>query len=250
MSWKLDENGNIVVKDGNPVYLDTNGEEKTIAVDTIARLNREAKEHREAKEVAFEKLKKYEGIDPEKAKVALDKLSKIGDKELLDSGEIDKLKEQMERQYTQTIAEKEKALQEYTQRYNDMLIENVFSQSNFIRNNVAIPPEFFEARYRNNFKVVDGKVVAYGKDGEPLRSKERAYEIASPEEALKMLAENDPNKESILRANVASGSGSTGAGGGNGGSCYVKRSDFEKMDAGQQAEVVKKISAKQMVLTD
>ena len=61
MSWKLDENNNIVLKDGNPVYIDANGVEKTVAVDTIARLNNEAKEHRIAKEEAQQRPDHHTG---------------------------------------------------------------------------------------------------------------------------------------------------------------------------------------------
>ena len=55
MSWKLDESGAIVMKDGNPVYVDSQGQEKTVSTDTITRLNNEAKQHRVAKEEAFVK---------------------------------------------------------------------------------------------------------------------------------------------------------------------------------------------------
>jgi hypothetical protein len=58
---KLNDQGNVIVQDGKPVYTDDSG--KDIAVDypytisTISRLNAEAKGHREAKEAAEEKLK-------------------------------------------------------------------------------------------------------------------------------------------------------------------------------------------------
>lgn len=56
MKLKLDENGHVVVSDGKPVYV--NDEGKDIAFDvsgtvaTIARLNGEAKSHRERAETA------------------------------------------------------------------------------------------------------------------------------------------------------------------------------------------------------
>ena len=53
MKLKLDENNNVVVKDGMPVYVHADGKEIPFdankATVKIAELNGEAKQHREAK---------------------------------------------------------------------------------------------------------------------------------------------------------------------------------------------------------
>lgn len=250
MSWKLDENNNIVLKDGDPIYVDANGVEKTVGVDTIARLNKEAKDHREAKEEAQAKLKLYEGIDPEKARAALETVAKLEEKKLIDTGEVDKLKSQITQQFQTQITEKDTAYTELKKKFDNMLIDGVFANSDFIRNNVAVPVDMFEAKFRNNFKIENNEVVAYGYDGSRLMSKTRAGEYATTEEAMQILAESHPNKDVILKANPGNGSGAGTGGAGNGGGRYMKRSDFEKLSPVQKAEYAIKMGKGEIQLTD
>lgn len=250
MSWKIDENGNIALKDGNPIYVDSNGDEKTVAVDTISRLNREAKDHREAKEQALEKLKAFEGLDATKAREALAKVEKYEQQIKLDQGKLDEVKAAITTQYTTELEEKQKALTDLQSRYDNMLIANVFANSDFIRDNIAIPRDMFEATFRHNFRVEDGKVFVYDNNGNRLYSKERSGEPATPEEGLRILTEARADKDSILRANVATGSGNNGRGAGSGGGRYLKRSDYEKMSANEKLKYAEKISKGEMVLTD
>lgn len=250
MSWKLDENNNIVLKDGDPVYVDANGVEKTVGVDTIARLNNEAKEHRIAKEDALAKLKAYEGIDAQKAREALETVAKLDANKLIDTGEVDKLKSQITQQFQTQIDEKNNAYNDLKSKYENMIVDNAFSNSDFIRNNVAVPTDMFEAKFRSNFKVENGDVVAYGYDGSRLMSKTRAGEYATVEEAMQILAESHPQKDIILKANPGSGSGSGTGGGSAGGGRYMKRSDFEKLSPVQQADIANKMRKGEIQLTD
>lgn len=250
MSWKFDDNGNIVMKDGNPVYVDTAGDEKIVMVDTIARLNKEAKDHRVAKEEALERLKAFEGIDPVKAREALDTVGKLDASKLIDAGKVDEVKNQITSQFQTQLSEKDKALGDLQSKYDSMVINNVFANSEFIRNNVAVPRDLFEAKFRGNFKVEKGEVVVYGNDGNRLYSKERAGEYATAEEGLRILAESHPSRDTILRANPASGSGSDQSAGGNGGGRYLKRAEFEKLSPAKQAEYATKIRNGEIKLTD
>lgn len=250
MSWKLDENNNIVLKDGDPIYVDANGVEKTVGVDTIARLNKEAKDHREAKEEAQAKLKLYEGIDPEKARVALETVAKLDANKLIETGEVDKLKAQITQQFQTQLSEKDTAYSELKNKFDNMLIDSMFANSEFIRNNVAVPVDMFEAKFRNNFKIENNEVVPYGYDGSRLMSKSRAGEYATTEEAMQILAESHPNKDVILKANPGNGSGSGTGGGATGGGRYMKRSDFEKLSPLQQSEYAKKMAKGEIQLTD
>lgn len=249
-NWKLDENGSVVLKDGNPVYINTNGDEQTVSIDTISRLNKESQTHREAKEDALKRLKAFEGIDPTKAREALETVSKLDNSKLIDAGKVDEVKAQITAQLQSQIDEKTKALSDLQTKYDSMIVNNVFANSEFIRNNVAVPRDMFEAKFRGNFKVEDGQVVVYGNDGNRLYSKERAGEWATPEEGLRILAESHPQKDSILKANVGTGSGSTGNSGGSGGSRYMKRTDFEKLSPVQQLEYAKKMQKGEITLTD
>ena len=76
MKLKLDANGNVVVENGMPVYIDDDGKEipfdAVAAMTKITSLNGEAKTHREAKEAAEANLAKFPGItDPAKAREEL-----------------------------------------------------------------------------------------------------------------------------------------------------------------------------------
>lgn len=250
MAWKIDENGNVELRDGNPVYVDSNGDEKTVAVDTISRLNREAKEHREAKEAALAKLKTFEGIDPVVAKEAIGKVSAYEAQIKLDQGKLDEVKTAITAQFQTQLDEKTKQLSELQDRYDTMIVSNVFANSDFIRNNVAIPRDMFEATFRHNFKVENGQVAVYDNNGNRLYSKERSGEPATPEEGLRILTEARPDRDSILRANLGSGSGNDGRGGGNGGGRYLKRSEFEKLPASDKLKYAEKIRKGEMQLTD
>lgn len=248
--WKIDENGSVALKDGNPVYIDSSGNEKYVALDTISRLNGEAKQHREAKEALEAKIKDFEGIDAKKAREALETVSKLEAKQLIDAGKVDEVKNQITQQFNTQMADKDKAYADLSAKYDNMVINNVFANSEFIRNNIAVPRDMFEATFRNNFKVENGEVVVYGKDGNRLYSKERAGEYATPEEALKLLTESHPQKDVILKADVGTGTGNSGGGGGHGSGRTMKRSEFEKLSPQKQAEFASKMRSGEMKIVD
>ena len=235
--WKLDSDGKVEMKDGNPVYLDRNGAEMVVESGTISRLNGEAKTHRERAETLTTQLAAFKDIkDPAAALAALETVSKLDAKKLIDAGEVDKLTDQIKAQFTAQIGELTKANGDLQSRYDNSQINAIFAQSDFVRDRLAVPRDMFEASFRNNFKIEDGKIKAFDRDGNPLMSKKSVGSPASPDEALELLVEMHPKKDTILKANTGSGSGNGGAGGGRGGGRFVKRADFEKMDATQQFE--------------
>ena len=96
MKLKLDENGNVVLQDGKPVYVHDDGKEVAFdapgTVATISRLNAEAKSHRERAEAAEGSLKGFEGIDDPKAALkALSVVANLDQKKLVDAGEMEKV---------------------------------------------------------------------------------------------------------------------------------------------------------------
>ena len=48
--WKLDADGKIEMRDGNPIFIDSSGTEKVMDGGVITRLNGEAQAHRTEKE--------------------------------------------------------------------------------------------------------------------------------------------------------------------------------------------------------
>lgn len=241
MKLKLDENGNVVVQNGQPVYVHEDGKEAPFdaasAVSKISALNREAQGHREAKEAVEAKIKVFEGIeDPESALKALETVKNLKDGELVTAGKVEEIKAAAKRSAEEQVAaaaraavEREKALQGDLEKLqgqlHNELIGGNFGRSKLIAEKFAIPGDLVQARFGQAFKVEDGKVVAYDAAGNKLFSRTRAGEVADFDEALEMLVDQYPYKDHILKGSGASGGGANpgGAGGGNQG---VKQGNF------------------------
>jgi hypothetical protein len=172
--WKMDGDHLALDSSGNPIMILSDGTERVVQGDTISRLNGEAKQHRERAEKAEQALEVFKDVDPAKAREAMDKLSKIDQKLLIDAGEIDKVRGEISQQYTAQLAEKDGALSKSQERINQLLIDREFGRSDFIASKIAVPREMFEATFGRNFKVEGDKVVPYGADGNPIYSMKNA----------------------------------------------------------------------------
>ncbi|MEX3004219.1 DUF6651 domain-containing protein [Serratia fonticola] len=212
MKLKLDANGNVVVENGMPVYVHDDGKEipfdALAAVNKISSLNGEAKTHREAKERAETQLAAFTGItDPAKAIEAMEIVTKIDQKKLLDAGAVDQVKAEITKAFQSQLDEannKNKTLE--GQLYNEM-IGGRFSASSFIKDKVAIPADFVQARFGQSFKIEEGKVVAYDPSGNKVYSRQKPGELADFDEALEFLVELYPQKDHILKASGNNGGG-------------------------------------------
>lgn len=248
--WKKDDAGNLVLKDGNPVYVTTSGQEQVVGGNTIAERNVEAKTQRERAEAAEALLKKFDGLDAEIARKAVETVGKLDAKQLIDAGKVDEVKKQITDQFTTQITEKEKAVGELQSRINDMMVSDVFKSSEFLRDGIAMPRDFIEAAFKSQFKIEDGKVAAYDKAGNRIMSKEKMGEFASGDEALRLLVEAHPNKEQILKADVGNGSGNGGGGGARGAGRVMKRADFDQMSPVLKKDAALKMGAGELTIVD
>lgn len=225
MKLKLDEKGNAIIQEGHPVYIFDDGKEAPFDADhamkKISALNGEAKAHRERAEKAESDLKVFEGLDPEQAKSAIDMVSKLDSKKLIDAGEVDKVKAGIEASYQSQIAELKKAIEtEKTSRestvaekdgmiYN-LMVSNRFGTSKFVTDNVAIPPDMVQAAFGKNFKVEGDRVVGYNASGNQIFSTSKPGELADFDEALEHMINEYPHKDRILRPQQSPGSGFRG----------------------------------------
>lgn len=253
--WKMDGDKIATDANGDPIYIGADGREQTVAHDALARRNAEAKQHRERAEKAEEALNKYKDangklIDPEVAVKAVDTVSKLDAKKLIDAGEVDKVKDDIKRQFEQQLAEKDTALTAAQQRIDAMLVDGVFKGSEFINERVAMPRDFFEAAMRSNFKVEDGKVVAYDRSGNRLMSKKSPGEYADPNEALELLVEQHPQKDTILKAPSGGGTGGGGGGGNRGTGRVVRRADFDQMAPADKAAAAQAAAKGELTIAD
>jgi hypothetical protein len=246
MPFKYDADGNIVTQEVNgqklPVFVNAGGAETPFdgdgTVANISRLNGEAKSHRERAEKAETTLKAFEGItDPEAAKKALSTVKNWDDKKLVDAGEVEKIKQaaidSVKAEYEPFVT-KSKDLEQ--QLYGEK-IGGAFARSKFIADKVAVPVDMVQATFGSRFKVEDGKTVAHDANGQPIFSRVRHGEPADFEEALEIMVDSYPHKNSILKGSQASGGGAQGGGGGGGGKKTVTRSQFDAMSPLDKAAV-------------
>lgn len=244
MKLKLDDKGAVVVSDGKPVYVKDDGSE--IAFDvvgttaTIARLNAEAKTHREAKEAAEKSLKAFEGItDPVAAIKALETVSSLDAKKLIDAGEVEKVKSEISKAFETKLTEATGKAQALEQQLYAEKVGGAFARSKFIADKLAIPPDMVEARFGKNFAIEDGKIVAKDQNGNKLYSAANPGELANPDEALEMLVNAYPYKDSILKGSGASGSGAGPSNQGAGGKKTITRAQFEALGPTEKITVAR-----------
>lgn len=248
--WKMDGDKIATDANGNPIYLKEDGSEQAVEGNTISRLNAEAKQHRERAEKAEAAAKPFEGLDPAKAREAIDKLGKIDQKTLIDAGEVDRVKAEIAQQYQGQLDEAKTTNSTLQSRVDQLTIGSAFASSEFIANRIAVPREMFEATFGKNFKVEDGKVVPYDASGNKIYSKKTMGEIAGIDEAFEIMVDGYAHKDSILRAPDKGGSGSGGQGGNRGGGRVVRRADFEAMTPVDQATVAGQAAKGEVVIAD
>lgn len=231
------------IQDGKPVYVDDAGKETAFdapgTVQTISRLNAEAKGHREAKEAAEKQLKAFEGLDdPAAAMEALKTVQNLDHKKLVDAGEVEKVKAEA----IKAVEEKYKPVVERADTLERQLrqekIGGSFARSKFIGDKLAVPAPMVEKTFGEHFGIDNGKIIAKDANGNQIYSKSNPGELAGFDEALEILVEQFPYRDHILKAKPASGGDTKGDGSGGGGSKTIPRAEFDKMDANAQRKAV------------
>lgn len=243
MKLKLDEQGHAVLQDGKPVYVHDDGKETAFdapgTVATITRLNAEAKGHRERAEAAEKSLKAFDGIeDGAAARKALEIVSALDQKKLIDAGEVEKVKAEIGKAFETKLGEATTRAEQLEQQLYAEKIGGSFARSKLIADKLAIPADMVQARFGQQFKIEDGKVVAYDQHGQKIYSRARPGELADFDEALESLVEQYPHRDHILKASGANGGGAPAGNGGNPGKKTLNRAAFDQLDpAGKAAHV-------------
>jgi hypothetical protein len=158
-----------------------------------------------------EKLKGFEGIeDPEAARKALETVQNLDHKKLVDAGEVEKVKAEISKSFqTQLDTEKARAQKLEAELYSEK-IGGRFSRSKFIADKLAIPADLVQARFGTQFKIEEGKITPYDAHGNKIYSKSNPGEMADFDEALELITEQYPYKDTILKGSAAQGGGARG----------------------------------------
>lgn len=210
------------IQDGKPVYVHDDGKEVGFdapgTVATITRLNGEARDHRVRAETAEKNLKGFEGIaDPAAARNALDVVSKLDQKKLVDAGEIDTVRNEISKAFQTQLDEANGKAQTYEQQLYAEKIGGSFARSKYIADKLAVPVDMVQATFGQNLKIEEGKVVAYDTQGQKIFSRVRPGELADFDEAIETLVSQYPHRDHILKSSNANGGGAQGGDGGNSG---------------------------------
>ena len=254
MRLKLNEQGNVVVQNGNPVYVLDDGREvehnAAQTVQKISQLNSEAKGHREAKEAAEAKLKMFDGIeDGEAARKALELIKNIDEGKLMQAGKVEEIKAAAAKSAKEAVAaatsvaeEKLKVLTEQnatlTNQLNNHIVGGGFANSKYIAEKLAIPHDIAQKVFGDRFKVDNGKLVAMDQNGNPIFSASNHGEHADFEEAIQIMVGSYQHKDAILKGSGAGGSGAK-PGSGGGGDKSVSRQQFAGMSPTAQRDFMK-----------
>lgn len=258
MKLKLDDAGHAVISDGKPVYVSDEGREIIFdyaqTLGTITRLNGEAKNHRERAEAAETKLRGFDGIeDPAAARDAIEKLKDVDLSKLVHAGKIDEVKAEAKKAFEDQLKGLEARYQPVLQERDGFkaalykeIIGGSFSRSKFIADKLAIPADFVQARFGENFTIEDGnRVVAKDTSGNKIFSRARPGEVADFDEALETLVEQYPQRDYILKGSGASGGGASGGSANGSGGKTMTRAQYEAIPPMERAAAMR--SGVQMV---
>jgi hypothetical protein len=220
-----------VLKDGNPVYADTDGKEVTydpVAMHTtIGRLNKESQTHREAKETAETALKIFGDLDPKAAKKALETVANLDDKKLIAAGEVDRVIKAKTDGLQVKLDESLAANVTLTTKYDTEKINSAFASSEYITEKLAVPSDMAQATFGKHFVFKEGVMTPVDVNGNVIYSDSNPGDIASFDEAMEKVVKTYPHRDSILKGTGHSGSGSKGHDGSNGEGRTMTRKAFE-----------------------
>lgn len=255
MNLKLDAEGHVVVSDGKPVYVADGKDvpfDAPAAMSKITSLQGEAMGHRQGKEAAETKLKAFDGMDPDKARAALDTVGNLDAKRLVDAGEVQRVKDEVAKGFEGKLTEADARYADLQGKYHGEKIANAFAGSKFISDKVAAPIDMLQATFGRHFGVDDhGRVIAKDNAGNPIPSKTNFGDPASFEEAIEAVISAYPNKDHILKGTTGAGGGAgQGGAGGVGGKRTVTRAEFDKMDPVAKSTLSKESRAGKVDIID
>lgn len=176
------------------------------------------KEANDKLKVLDDKLKTFDGIDPEKVRGLLKAQKDAEDEKLVAQGNWDALKSQMATAHADEmtgvnakVLELQAKLDAKDGVISELTIGTSFTSSEFIREELLLTPSKTRAAYGSHFGFEDGAIVGYdkpaGKEGRVVLV-DASGEPLSFEDALRKLVDLDGDRDQILKSKVKQGSNS------------------------------------------
>lgn len=147
-----------------------------------------------------EKLKQFEGIDPDAVKAILQRFSDDEEAKLISAGKIDEVLSKRTERYRNGFdkklkAEQEKAesAQKKAEKYSSIVLSNKMTSAALKAGALPEALEDISLRAKGMFVLSDdGEAVAVGQDGEPLLGKDGKTPL-TPQEWVESLKDNAPH---------------------------------------------------------
>lgn len=254
--WKMDGDKLAMGADGNPVWINTAGQEQSVAGDTIQRTQGEARQHRLDKEAAEAKLKAYSdnGIgDPVEIKKILDKYKDVDLTKMIDAGKLEEVKQQITSTMKAQVDEANSRGDKYRDKLHSNLLASAFNGSKWAKDNLTIPADLAQSFFGQRFKIDENdEVIFVGPDGKSrAMSSKRAGEFATFDEGLEAVVNAYSGKDTILKGTGNRGSGNGGNGGnGNTGKRVISRADFDKLPPEEKPSFARDVASGKAEITD
>lgn len=228
------------VQDGKPVYKGEDG--KPVAFDaagtiqTITRITDESKGYKSRAQTAETALKSFEGLDAAAARDAIEKLSRIDTKKLVEAGDMDAAIQAAIKPYVDKLGTLEKTNGDLNTALSRETVGNRFAMSKYATEKLTpAGVDLVRTIYGDKLRVEDGKVVGIGENGEKLLSRSRPGEVADFDEVIQTFVEAYPHKDHILRPSDANGSGGQGNPGPGAGAKTITRAQFDALSQSDRA---------------
>ncbi len=266
MAWKKDDSGNIVVQDGNPVWIYEDGEDKGKespfnAASALATIHNVTKESM-ARKVKIKELETlvepFKGIENpveyrQNADKALGVVANLKDGELVEAGKVEQIKRgvaesfetklaETEKSFKSQLATQEETLQKDAVTIKSLLIKGALATSKFLTKTV-LTPRLAVSEFGNRFVIedVNGEPTAIGThaNGEKIFSLQNPGSYANVDEALEIMVGTHPDKDALLKG-TSGGGGASSSSGGGGGSNTMSRKEWDNKNPTEQMAFMKK----------
>lgn len=168
---------------------------------------------------ANDQLKAFAGIDPVKYHELVKKEKDAETAAAVARGDFESVKTAMAEEHakaTKTLQDQidhlTKQLSSRDEVINELTVGNDFGSSTFIREKLTLTPSKARRLYGSHFEVKDGKTLAYDAPAGSAKRNPLVDAAGNPlvfDEAFKRIIDMDPDKETLLKAKVNPGSGSS-----------------------------------------
>ncbi len=270
MPWKKNDSDQVVVENGNPIFVHPGGREEQFNGDStlirIGELKNEAKGYRQKHSELKKQVQPLLDADVDdigdyltKASEAINLVESYKSKGTPGAEEIEKIKQNVATSFEVRISDKEKlhkqeidsrdaTIKERDDSIKSQIVRGIFNASDFIRDKTYMLPEHAYDSFGHRFIIEekDSLKKAYGLDanGEKIFSLTGSG-YAEPEEAVEIMVKAHAKRDQLLR----SGPGGSGAKGGSKEVSFTGKT-IDASDTQAASQNLEKIASGEIVVTE